>query len=100
METDEEFWARMRKFVDDGLHRGVEMGWWDGVDEKRREPIPFPIIIKISDLPQNATMAHAMAKAGVFKSVSEARKNGWNRPVEKGEWFRLTKRRLRVRIEE
>ncbi len=31
-----------------------------------------------------ATMAHLMHQAGIFSSVSQARKNGWNKPVPNG----------------
>lgn len=30
------------------------------------------------------TMAHIMAKVGFFKSVSDARRNGWDKPIPKG----------------
>jgi hypothetical protein len=30
------------------------------------------------------TMANIMHQAGIFKSVSQARKNGWNKPIPKG----------------
>jgi hypothetical protein len=38
------------------------------------------------------TMAHLLARIGKFKSVSEARKNGWDKPVPLG-WseFRIGK---------
>jgi hypothetical protein len=29
-------------------------------------------------------MSHVMHKAGIFPSVSQARKNGWNKPIPKG----------------
>jgi len=29
-------------------------------------------------------MSHIMHAAGIFKSVNEARKNGWDKPIEKG----------------
>lgn len=29
-------------------------------------------------------MAHLVAQAGIFPSVGQARKNGWNKPVPKG----------------
>jgi len=31
-------------------------------------------------------MAHVMAKAGIFSSVNQARKNGWDKPIELGRW--------------
>jgi len=30
------------------------------------------------------TMAHVMHKAGAFPSVTQARKNGWDKPIPKG----------------
>lgn len=30
------------------------------------------------------TMAHIMHKADIFSSVSQARKNGWNKPIPEG----------------
>ncbi len=32
----------------------------------------------------NWIMAHVMHKAGIFPSVSQARKNGWNKPIPEG----------------
>ena len=29
-------------------------------------------------------MAHVMYKAGIFISISQARKNGWDKPIPKG----------------
>lgn len=29
-------------------------------------------------------MAHVLHAAGIFKSVGQARKNGWNKPIEDG----------------
>jgi hypothetical protein len=33
---------------------------------------------------ENKLLAHLMKEAGIFSSVSEARKNGWNRPIPTG----------------
>lgn len=33
-------------------------------------------------------MAHIMVEAGIFKSVSQARKNGWNKPIPDGFWMK------------
>lgn len=35
-------------------------------------------------VPAEATWAHVLAGIGCFPSVSQARKNGWNKPVEDG----------------
>lgn len=39
------------------------------------------VTISLLDLPENATMAHVAAKAGAFSSVTQARKNGWDKPI-------------------
>lgn len=46
---------------------------------------------------KDKTMAHIMVESGIFKGVNEAKKNGWNKPVEKGEFF-LKKRRTTIVI--
>lgn len=44
-------------------------------------------------------MAHIMYEAGVFPSVSQARKNGWNKPIPKGFWCeRIGKKKIQVTI--
>ena len=45
------------------------------------------------------TMAHIMHSAGVFSSVSQARKNGWNKPILKGfSKFEVGKKKTLVSI--
>lgn len=34
--------------------------------------------------PEDKTMAHLLARLGKFKSVGEARRNGWDRPIPSG----------------
>jgi hypothetical protein len=43
------------------------------------------------------TMAHIMFELGIFKSVGEARKNGWNKPLELGE-FCVTKKKIKFEV--
>lgn len=53
-------------------------------------------IIKFND---DWIMAHIMHAAGIFKSVSEARKNGWNKPIPKGfSHLVVTKRKINLWI--
>lgn len=40
--------------------------------------------IQISLTSEFKTMAHIMAKIGFFKSVGDARKNGWDKPIPPG----------------
>lgn len=39
------------------------------------------VTVSLHDLPENATMAHVAAKAGAFSSVTQARKNGWDKCI-------------------
>jgi hypothetical protein len=34
--------------------------------------------------PANETMAHLMVQAGAFSSLTQARKNGWDKPIPDG----------------
>ena len=44
-------------------------------------------------------MAHIMVEAGLFSSVSNARKNGWNKPIPKGFWQKkVGKRKILISI--
>ena len=44
---------------------------------------------------KNPLMAHVMAKAGIFKSIGQARKNGWDKPLVVGEWT-VTKKKIKI----
>lgn len=52
---------------------------------------------KLSDFAdiKNPLMAHVMAKAGIFPSVGQARKNGWDKPLAAGEWT-VTKKKIKI----
>ena len=51
----------------------------------------------LNNFPNNALMAHVMAKAGIFSSITQARKNGWDKPIEVGVWT-VTKKRIKVEV--
>lgn len=53
------------------------------VSQSSGEPVQT---FAIKDFPEGSLLAHVMAKAGIFPSVSEARKNGWNKPITPGEY--------------
>jgi hypothetical protein len=42
-------------------------------------------------------MAHIMAELKIFPSVGQARKNGWDKPLELGD-FSVTKKKIRFRV--
>lgn len=54
-------------------------------------------IIKVSELPENATMANIAVLLEIFPSLTQARKNGFDRPITLGK-HTLTKRKIEVEI--
>lgn len=93
-EAEAEFLVSQRKKIKDFYDFGVCMGWW--IIAADGEPMGVKTF-KLSDFDERALLAHVMAKAEMFKSVSEARKNGWNKPITKGD-FLFKKRRYIIRI--
>ena len=57
------------------------------------------LVFSMSDFSEVKTplMAHVMAKAGIFPSVSQARKNGWDKPLIIGEWT-VTKKKIKIEV--
>jgi len=89
--------ARIRNQED--VIEGFLDGWWD-LDEDGNMAAPAQVF-HLSDFAEvnNPLMAHVMAKAGIFPSVGQARKNGWNKPLTTGSWS-VTKKKIRIRVEE
>ena len=59
------------------------------------EPTDGPVI----RFPESWSMAHIMHTAGIFKSVGEARKNGWNKPIPNGfQHLIVTKRKISIYV--
>ena len=83
----------------EGVIEGFLDGWWD-LDDDGNMAAPAQVF-HISDFAEvkNPLMAHVMAKAGIFPSIGQARKNGWDKPLTSGEWT-VTKKKIRIRIEE
>ena len=52
--------------------------------EKDVESFGFTNVPNCFHIEDNWIMAHIMHMAGVFPSVSIARKNGWNKPIPEG----------------
>lgn len=89
------FLAEIRERNRQDTLRGAELGWWD-VDDQGNMLAP-PIVVDSAKLPENAVMAHVMAEAGIFPSISQARKNGWDKPLTKG-MFTVTKKKIRIKV--
>ena len=85
--SDEDFslLTKFGNFV--GFEFGVRMKWWEDWDKK--QPIPFPVMVdKEVMLSQNVKfMSQLLVRLEIFPSVSEAKKAGWNKPIEVGEFF-------------
>lgn len=94
-EEHAKFMADIKKRNEQSLIDGEKMGWWD-LDDNGDMLAP-PIIINSSELPDNALMAHVMAKANIFPSIGQARKNGWDKPLELGT-FIVTKKKIRIKV--
>lgn len=96
-EEKEAFLAEIRQRHQETIELGVKLGWWEGAGVNG-DPIAPAIVVKISELEEHEKlMAHVVARLGFFKSVSEARKNGWDKPIETGEfWFRKKTVCLRI----
>lgn len=95
------WFAGIRARNQEKLQELADLHGWD-IDERTGEPLPpwqeFSFFELDREFNGNATMAHVMHRAGVFKSVSEARKNGWNKPLQFGD-FVVTKKKIRIRID-
>ena len=91
------FMEDIRRRNQEGVIEGFLMGWWD-LDEDGNMASPAQVF-KMSDFADvtNPTLAHIMAKAGIFPSVGQARKNGWNKPLVEGEWS-VTKKKIRIKV--
>ena len=87
------FLKRLKEEANLAKIEGWLEGWWE-LDEDGNMAAPLKKF-KISDFPKNAVMAHVVAAAGIFPSVSQARKNGHDKPLVTGE-FVLTKKKIRI----
>ena len=55
---------------------------------KKPGGLPDPKIIKLSETPYK-TLGPILVELGKFKSISEARRNGWDRPLIEGSEFKM-----------
>ena len=76
-------------FHEDSTEKDIEL-LLGPIEENDGPFIPFD---------DSCIMAHLMVKGGLFPSVSQARKNGWNKPIPKGyTQFPFGKKRLMVYV--
>lgn len=83
--TKQEWFKDLQTFNKAMLVVGRDSGWWD-LDEDGTTPLRPAIKVSIAEMQaQNkALMAHLMVDLGFFPSVGQARKNGWDKPLELG----------------
>jgi len=67
----------------------VIVGWDQIVDERWRESVVATLDLEtrrapIFTAPEGWLMAHVLKALGGFASVGEARRNGWDKPIETG----------------
>lgn len=74
------------------LQDGVAAGWWQDVDADAQAPV---LVRRRSDFHDTALMAHAVVEMGAASSVKQAKRNGWNRPLEAGA-IRIGTRIMRI----
>ncbi len=70
-------------------------------EEKDKELFFSPVTDddKFIQIEDHMSMAHLIFIAGIFPSVSQARNNGWNKPIPEGfSDFRVGKNKVRVTI--
>lgn len=79
---------RMLELVDQGVFEGVRD---DG------SPLPPARVFSVAELGEGATMAHVVVALGMFPSLSQARKNQWDKPLVLGTQ-ELTKKKIRINI--
>lgn len=67
------------------MQEGLIKEWWD-LDPTGTVPLQKAIQVSIQDMEaQNKPlMAHLMVDLKFFSSVSQAKKNGWDKPLELG----------------
>lgn len=92
-ETDEEFLAFVKAWNTEAMFFGVSQGWWETVDAQGN-PVPFPTEFKLSEHP---TLASIVVELGIFPSITQARKNGFDKESTPG-IHTFTKKRIRAII--
>lgn len=106
LDSDEEFWGVGGKEVwltnlkEETRQRTAQLAAQFGWDlDERGNPLPPPVIFSKSELEADnkPLMAHIMAELKIFPSVGQARKNGWDKPLELGD-HTVTKKKIRFRI--
>ena len=82
--TKEDWLNKIKHEAKEGIMRGVNMGWWDLSPDGDPQKPARKISISAMQAENKTLMAHLMVDLGFFPSVGQARKNGWDKPLELG----------------
>lgn len=102
---DTKVWQKMFRDIRyvEFMYFGKLVGWWDlnwdlFPDETFDKDL---IMVKISvvKLGDFTTFAACLSELGVFKSIKEGKRNGWNKPLELGDHL-FKKKTWLVRVED
>jgi len=67
-----------------GIEAGAAAGWWNIDEQGNPQKLAAKFSIAALAAENKTLMAHLMVDLGFFPSVSQARKNGWDKPLELG----------------
>jgi len=84
---------RMLALID--MELGVRAGWWE--DWNPAGPIDFPQTFTMTQFGDEPQLAHILVELKVFPSLTQARKNGFDKPLTPGDHV-FTKRKIRARV--
>lgn len=115
--TKEDFLKEVRERNKQGMELGITKGWWPSYDDRGPHPWPWCYVINDKELKREIFlpkygfslwevvdseypyMSQLLHRIGVFDSVTDARKAGFNKVVQPGEfWFK--KRTIHLFVEE
>ena len=72
------------------MYIGKWAGWWElswDMFEHECDLYPIQLVVISLNNTEFTNFAPLLAELLLFKSSSEAKKNGWNKPLEKGDFF-------------
>jgi len=96
--TKAEWLKELKERNRDGILAGAERGWWSVDSEGNPRKPGLEISIRDMQSQNKHLMAHLMVDLGFFPSVGQARKNGWDKPLELGT-HELGPRKKRITVE-
>lgn len=96
--TYEEWFTELKIRNIEGIYAGERAGWWTVDDEGNPRANGIRVSIAELQAQNKPLMAHLMHDLGFFPSVGQARKNGWDKPLELGT-HELGPKKKRITVE-